>query len=239
MEGKKIKKLFYIPFSGGKGNSFSVFQKKLGNDIQIIELDFPGRGKKKSEPVAESFDSLVDNLLIDVNDNIVDKSDYSIIGHSMGAYLAFEMVLKMQEKGLQLPKELILSASPQFEILKKESFYQLDEITRDDVYNLILSNGWMDKKILFSRIFKNLIYNKIYNDLNLMIKYKISEKNIDSKVKMYVFWGEDDKYGIDAYKGWEERSNGETEFISFKGNHFFLFNNVDENSEVLKRIISG
>lgn len=232
------KKLFVLPFAGGKADSFLVYKKRLSSDIDIVELDFPGRGKQRALEFADSMESLVASVFDCLCSSLKPDETYSVMGHSMGAYVAFELVLKLQKSDMRLPDELILSGSPVFDILKKDSFYQLKEITRDDIYELMLSNGWVKKNFLYSRLFKNLIYNKLYTDLKLMIKYKISDEKIDERVRVSVLWGENDKYGLDAYEGWCERCCGTVDIKCLPGNHFFIFDNLDDNSAFLNNILS-
>lgn len=232
------KKLFLIPFAGGTASSYSVLVKNLNPAYEIIEIDFPGRGKNKACPEANDMEDLINKLYDIVTAQVQAGEEFSILGHSMGGYLAYELVCKMQINNQSLPENLIISGAPVYKILKENSLYERNKITKDDVIELIRNNGWMNEKLLTSKIFKNYIYKKIYLDLNLMRSFKMSNLVIDKRVKTSIFYGINDKYDESAYMEWAGNFEHPIDIYPFPEGHFFIVNKYKLVSEKINNIIN-
>lgn len=232
------KKLFMIPFAGGTASSYSVLEKNLNPIYEVIEVDFPGRGKNKVCLEAKDMEELINNLYDTITTQVQPEEEFSILGHSMGAYLAYEIVCKMQVDHMRLPENLIISGAPVYKVLKEDSFYQKTMITKDDVIELVRNNGWINEKLLSSKIFRNFIYKKIYSDLNLMRSFKFSNLVIDKHVKTSVFYGINDKYDEKAYVEWDSYFENPIDIYPFPEGHFFIVNEYKLVTEKLNSIIN-
>ena len=79
--------LYCLPFAGGSASYFSDWSDDLGEGIELVPVQLPGRGARLTEPPAERVAAVADV----VAGLIASASTRPLLfGHSMGAILAFE-----------------------------------------------------------------------------------------------------------------------------------------------------
>ena len=96
------------PFAGGSSSAFRGWSALT--DIHAYLAIYPGRDHKMHDSLVTQLHELVHPLVQAIlnNPNLVDKS-YILCGHSMGAQIAYEAALLLQQYG-KSPKTLVLSA---------------------------------------------------------------------------------------------------------------------------------
>lgn len=96
------------------------------NRGRMLSVQLPGRGARRKEPFAESAAAVAREVVslvaaeILVSEEEKEKGErgrfwqipWFVAGHSMGAWLAFELVSAARDAGLHPPKRLLLSAMP-------------------------------------------------------------------------------------------------------------------------------
>lgn len=80
--------------------------------IEMIALDYPGRDKLLKDPFIPNTLDLAEWLLAIIHDKIADGVPYMIWGHSVGTWVAFELLSLARQIGLPMPKAAILNAFP-------------------------------------------------------------------------------------------------------------------------------
>jgi len=91
------KKIFLIPNAGGSHTLFYGLKKYINNDVEVIILELPGRGKRIREQFLKNFDEAISDLYNIICLNLTNNSKYSIFGYSMGCILAYEISKKIIE----------------------------------------------------------------------------------------------------------------------------------------------
>tara|TARA_R110002110_G_scaffold415800_1_gene656297 strand:+ start:53449 stop:54141 length:693 start_codon:yes stop_codon:yes gene_type:complete len=122
--------LFCFPFAGGSSALFHKIKRDIQNvDIQVME--YPGHGRRFSEPLKNRFADLENNLYDSLKPLL--KQPYAIYGHSLGALIGFELTRKIIRNGDPAPQNFILSgrraphippSMPQIHHLERESFIE-------------------------------------------------------------------------------------------------------------------
>src|SRR5438105_3691105 len=125
--------LFCLQFAGGNKYSYNEYIKRAPSFLNIIPLEYPGRGARIKEPLISDMDALINDLYKQIRNN-VDKMDYAIYGHSMGGLLAYLLTRKLIENNHQVPLHLFItgtsgpSATSRFDkirhLLPKNEFLQ-------------------------------------------------------------------------------------------------------------------
>ena len=86
--------LFLLHFAGGNYYSFR-FMTPLLNKFEVVPLELPGRGKRSNELLLKDFDSAVLDLVHQIT-KLRNGSPFILFGHSMGAYLALGIAIRME-----------------------------------------------------------------------------------------------------------------------------------------------
>ncbi|MHB1059241.1 MAG: thioesterase II family protein [Rhodanobacter sp.] len=105
------KRLFCFPYAGGNAQLFAGWAGKLPDNYDIIGVQSPGKGSRLLEPALPTTKALVAALLPSIEPMLYEGA-FSFFGHSNGALTAFELACTLQARGLPLPDQLFLSASP-------------------------------------------------------------------------------------------------------------------------------
>ena len=81
-------KIIALPFAGGSKFSFKNLENHIPNSIEWITLELPGRGNRFGEPILESIDAMVNDILSQIEYHITNEP-YMIYGHSLGTVLGY------------------------------------------------------------------------------------------------------------------------------------------------------
>ena len=121
-------KLFCIPYAGGSAAAtYSRWSRLLPNGIKVVPMEFAGHGRRMTEPMADSFELVVADLLSAIEDDIR-HVPYAIYGHSMGSTVAYELSKAIAAAGLPAPLALFLSGrNPPHYLYSQRNLHLLDD----------------------------------------------------------------------------------------------------------------
>ncbi|GGX62101.1 thioesterase II family protein [Streptomyces hiroshimensis] len=102
-------RLFCLPQAGGSAASFAPWRLAAPPGVELATVELPGRGARGGEPLPDSVEALADAVL----DGISEEFDlpYAFFGHSFGALVCYELVVRIRRRGLPPPRALLVSAS--------------------------------------------------------------------------------------------------------------------------------
>ncbi len=93
-------RLFCFPYAGGAASVFRNWPAHLPEWIEVCPIELPGRGLRFGEPFVERWEPLIEGL-VEALDPLLDKP-FALYGHSVGAFLAFELARALsRDKGLR------------------------------------------------------------------------------------------------------------------------------------------
>jgi medium-chain acyl-[acyl-carrier-protein] hydrolase len=94
-EGAAVRcRLFCFPHAGGNALFFRPWQRLMPSDIDVCPVELPGRGARIPEQPFRRMDQLVESLC-DIFDPLL-TVPFAFFGHSMGAYIAFELARRLR-----------------------------------------------------------------------------------------------------------------------------------------------
>ncbi len=193
----------------------SVFKNHLETFRQIY-IDLPGFGKSSNPYILTTDDyvNITDKFLQEIN-----ASKESIVGHSYGGKVAVKLN----------PKNLILLSSAG--ILEEKSKKVKIKIKIAKFFNAIGLGGLT--KLFRSSDVSNMSQN-MYETFKNVVNEDFSKEFENYSGKAFIFWGEEDsatslESGIKISKLIKN-----SEFKSYKGNHYFFVENAKDISERLE-----
>ena len=112
--------LILLPFAGGNRYSYRSFEEISPREIQMVTLEYPGRGTRIMEPPCLEMEQLVDDLMTKMAEMTL--YPYAFFGHSMGAIVACLLTRKILERQLRPPLRLFLTgaSAPSSRALKRK-----------------------------------------------------------------------------------------------------------------------
>ncbi|MGK9171391.1 alpha/beta fold hydrolase [Inquilinus limosus] len=102
-------RLFCLPYSGASAMVYARWRRALPAWLAVHPVELPGRGARASEPLSTDLRRLAASLAGEVGELI--DGPYALLGHSLGALLAFELTHALLERGAEPPLVLFASGS--------------------------------------------------------------------------------------------------------------------------------
>jgi surfactin synthase thioesterase subunit len=210
--------LLCFSYAGGSPLTFHEWHKWLDPRVRVVSVLLPGRATRIMEPAIDKMDVIVDALLPSIQQVV--EGDYAMFGHSLGSRVALQLCKKLKEVGGQLPSHFFASgSSAPHKPSKERILYNLpDKEFIEELGNL---NG-TPREVLENKELMQLYLPMLRADFKIAdtFKYEISEK---LPVDLSIFRGElDHEVQVESSVAWREVFDGTSEFVQFKGDHFFI-----------------
>jgi surfactin synthase thioesterase subunit len=109
-EQRRPIRLFCFPHAGGNANFFKPWRATFAHRAQVVAVQYPGHGHRSRSPARTSMTELVDALIEELSP-LLDRPS-AFFGHSLGAWVAYELAVRLEREGRIGPSHLFVSASP-------------------------------------------------------------------------------------------------------------------------------
>ncbi len=230
---KKKLNLYCLPFAGGNKYSYREFVEKAPSFLNIITLEYPGRGAKTKEPLLSDINSLVDNLYKQMS-NDIDVINYGLYGHSMGGLISYLLTLKIIENKKQAPSHLFITgtAGPSAPSRQEEKKRYL--LSKKKFIEEIIELDGMPEEILQN---EELLY---YFEPILRSDFKLSENYIHKdhtplNIPITVITGTAEDIEQDDILLWQKETIFKVDFKKMPGKHFFIFKHTQAIIDIISK----
>ena len=215
-------KLLCIPFSGGNAYSYTDFNKYLPKEIELVNLELPGRGKRITEDLLTTIDAMTEDLFRQTESHI--KGNYALFGHSLGALLCFTLCRKIAMKKANLPKYLFVSGQTAPHLIKPDHRYSLPD---DKFIEVLRQMEGTPEELLTDKSFIQFFLPIVKMDFQAIAQYQhIPDKPFN--VPIAVLLGRQENITDEEAAKWQMETNEEIAVHRFDGGHFFIFNQTEE-----------
>lgn len=99
-------RLFCFHGAGGGAHQFRTWHQHLPHDIDIYPVQLPGRTSRAAEAPYRSIDALIPDLRAALSEHL--DVPFVLLGHSMGALVAFHLARELRRRGETQPKSLVV-----------------------------------------------------------------------------------------------------------------------------------
>ena len=219
--------LLCFTFAGGNKYSFRPLFEKAPSFLNVITIEYPGRGSRIKEQLISDILELVDDLYNQVKP-IVDKGKYAFYGHSLGGLVAYLMTLKLLENKHKLPKHLFITGTFGPSALERKKRHLLP---KDDFIKEIKDLGGMPDEILQSEDLLNFLEPILRNDFKNGEAY-IYKSHVPLNVPITVVTGTEEDMEYEDILLWKKESNF-VNFMQMPGGHFFILQHIEEILEII------
>lgn len=112
-------RLFCLPYAGGGALSFRPWASQLAPDIEVCPIELPGRGLRLHESAFQQLEPLVAAIATALLPYL--DQPFAVFGHSMGAWIGFELTRFLRQHQGVYPTHVFVSGrdAPQVPGLKK------------------------------------------------------------------------------------------------------------------------
>lgn len=224
--------MFTFHFSGGSKYSFRELKTKVAENVEVINLELPGRGSRISEPLLYNFNEMLSDIHGQIR--VDSREPFALYGHSLGAFLAYESAVNFSKAGANLPVRLFVSGvnAPQ---IKRE----FSEIPDDQTFlERLLAMGGIPAEVAHNPEMLEFCLPILKADFTGLGNYSCSKHKLD--VPITVFAGDQDSTNELGLNKWAELTHETTDVNVYPGNHFFIFEHLDDlGFEISSRLIYG
>lgn len=213
---KSLADIYCFPFAGGNARNFSAFSSHV-KKLNVIGIDYPGRGARFGEPFAVCMDELANSIADAIFKQ--DPSNFLLLGHSMGADLAFKTAQKLEKLGLN-PLCVFLSARQAPEIApRREPIHHLPSSKfRSEMHSLGGTNLDVLKSIDLMEVFEPI----------LRADFRLAEERILHDITpirspiVTIFPKSDPFLRNEDVSSWRKYTHGKYEHLMLDGDHFYI-----------------
>ncbi|MBE5102260.1 thioesterase II family protein [Priestia aryabhattai] len=223
-------KLFCVHYAGGSAIAFQSLLKVLQDELEVIPIELPGRGKRIDSELIFDFKDACMDLVSIIKERVNKKENFSLLGHSMGSLLSFEIAHLFQEERYSLSHIFLTGTKLPYQFENKS----LIEISQrnDEVIDRITKLGGTPPELLEHPYFLKMYLPIIKADLHLIGSYKYKQKG-KLEIPITVINGNDDPLANNDLDKWLQLTTNKVEVLMVDGGHFFL----SEQKEFLSKSI--
>ena len=222
--------LLVLPHAVGALGNYRHFKEV--NNVHLIDYELPGRGSRLLEGVSDM------NKIINEAISTIDFSnEYILFGHSMGAFIAYEICSSIEQRELPKPSKVILSG--QNPPSKNKKIEEYKNVSIEEAREYFKDMGGTSREILNNNELM-AIYTDILNQdlafLNCYLK-KFEFKMLKTNLEIWV--GKEDKSILPkSYFEWNNYTIGNCKFFQFEGGHFFINKILSDPQKLSELLLS-
>ncbi|MET9499914.1 alpha/beta fold hydrolase [Streptomyces sp. NPDC006552] len=217
-------RLVCLPHAGGSASFYFPLSRALTPAVDVLAVQYPGRQDRRGEPNIDSIPGLADQIFEAIRH--LDDQPLALFGHSMGAVLAYEIALRMQDAGLPGPVRLFASGRRAPSHDREE---RLHLATDTELLAEVRRLGGSPAALLADPDVREMIMPAIRSDYHAVEKYRWAPGRKLSCPVTVLTGDSDPRVSVEEAAAWEEHTTGLTELQVFPGGHFFL---ADQSTRV-------
>ena len=213
---RKGGKLVCFPPAGGGASTFRTWAQGLPSDVGLIAVRYPGREDRLYDPMPSRLEDLADGIA----EGISGLTSYRLVlfGHSMGATVAHEVALRLQEKGTPPAALCVSGREPTHILAGREMISGTDE----EIIAHVLSFDDSRDEVFADEALRELVLPAIRADYRLVDEFDGGERPL-LDCPIYGYTGDrDTEVTPEQMARWAELTRGSFRLVVMPGGHFYL-----------------
>ncbi|HXB21792.1 MAG TPA: alpha/beta fold hydrolase [Candidatus Solibacter sp.] len=223
-------RLLCFAHAGGSALAFHKWPDKLPWNVQVCAVQLPGRERRLGEP----FIKRMPELISEISAALLPRMDrpLAILGHSLGAKLAFEFVRRVRAwPGAPEVVHLFVSGCPAPHL--RSSHPPIYNLPDERFLQRLSEFGGTPHEVLSNPEIMKFLAPRLRSDFELDDTYTFEpEQPLSCPISAWA-GDSDDLVTPDSLEAWREHTRGEFTSQILKGTHFALY---EQETEVLRQI---
>lgn len=209
--------LLCLPCAGASATMYLRWRRQLPQWVNLVPVELPGRGGRLSEPPVEDFAQMV--ALVCREQRRAMQGRFALLGHSMGALLAFGVARHLRSMGSELPLALFASGSSAPSRRDPEPLARKgdDEALIAD----LRKQGGTPEDVFASPEFMRITLDVLGADYRVCESFAYAAEP-PLPMPLHVFAGRDDDIAVERIEAWSTEAANGFSLDWFDGGHFFI-----------------
>jgi surfactin synthase thioesterase subunit len=211
--------LVCFPYAGAGAAAYRPWVPLLPPGVELWAVELPGRATRIAEPALADLAALADELASAVQADV--PAPFALVGHSMGALLAFEVCRRLVRAGAALPTRLVVSGrrAPQLP-RNRASIASLPDV---ELARVIAERyGGIPDPVRREPELMSLFLPTLRADLRALEGYGYAAGPALPVGITALAGAADDNAPPADVAGWEEQTSAGFALHTFAGGHFFI-----------------
>jgi len=212
--------LLCLPYSGASAMVYSRWRRALPAWLQVRPVELPGRGARMAEALHTDMQALARQLAQE--QRLATSTPYALLGHSLGALLAFELAHELQALGCQPPLALFAcgTAAP----TRREDYdgrHWREPKSDTELIDELRELQGTPEQVLANDELMSLTLPILRADFLLCGTYAYRQRPA-LRCPLHVLGGQDDRASDEQLRAWQHETQGSFSLQVFPGGHFFI-----------------
>jgi surfactin synthase thioesterase subunit len=219
-----VRTLVCLGFCGGGTGAYRPWLPRLDAGTELALVCYPGREGRFAEPFAPDWERLAGDAADAVARAAAEHPDrpYEVFGHSMGGWMAFDVVVRLEARGVRLPERLVVSScnSPDRGVTDRDRFPRIED-TEERLLEWMQTIGALPEWAREDPDLRDMAVELMQADIRVRDSYKPAA-GVTTSVPVHVLYGEDDAVIEPAVaEQWARCAPNGTRTDMLAGGHFY------------------
>jgi len=230
-------RLFCFPYAGGGTAGYRGFPAALGGEAEVCPVRLPGREMRLREQAIRSFPAMIDALEVALRGYAPEP--YAFFGHSMGASLAYELAVRLGERGLPLPRHIFASGRQAPHLVRDVLSQPVDELGDEELVRDLAAVSAANGEVLRDPDLAGLMLPILRADFALCQSYRPVERPA-LPVPITALGGTaDTSVGRPDLEEWRQHTTAGFSLHMIHGDHLFLVSAAPQVCGVVQGELRG
>ncbi|MFF8594826.1 thioesterase II family protein [Streptomyces sp. NPDC015220] len=223
--GRPARRLVCFPHAGGAASFYRPWAQYTDPSVELLAVQYPGRENRFREPLIPTMDPLVSAVTDELS--ALPPLPTVFFGHSMGAAVAYETLLRLEHAGASQVTRLCVSGrSP-------DGSAGPAVRTDDDVVETVRSLGGTHADVLGDPEMRELLLPVIRNDYHLIDGYRRRPDAPALRADVHALTGDrDPRVTPEEAAEWSALTSGSFALTVLEGDHFYLVPGVERVARI-------
>ncbi|WP_371476519.1 thioesterase II family protein [Kitasatospora sp. NBC_00315] len=219
--------LYCFPHAGGAATYFHPMSAMMAPEFDLVAVQYPGRQDRLAEPLVASITELADRIAAEFDAERGAREERTgepdgptaFFGHSMGAIVAFEVALRLQDSRRPGPAVLFASGCRAPSRVRDDGVHLRGD---EGVVEELRSMGGTDSRVLSEPELLAMLLPAMRNDYKAIETYR-QTANAQITAPIAVLAATDDlRVTMEEARAWHGHTTAGGAAHFFDGGHFYL-----------------